>query len=176
MNIRRTLSHILTASAIIGMGVTASDVTCAQTFQNDTVIEASQQRLYQEPATSLQRIKLKSVFFTDEEYGLLMEALEGFRSKDATQQDVNSAKTEEYKPAPRDITLAGLVYVNGFDWTLWLNNYQVKPDAIPDEVLDLKVFSEYVELQWYDSQTNQIFPLRLRPHQRFNLDAKIFLP
>lgn len=176
MNMRKTLSCILTVSAILSMG---SHASLAQqiTPQKDMMgIQGAQERLYKEPTEPLNRIKLKSVFFTDEEYALLMEALEGFRSKDATQDDVNSAEAEEYKPAPRDVTLAGLVYVDALDWTLWLNKNLVKPDAIPEEVLDIKVFSEYVELQWYDSQTNQIFPLRLRPHQRFNLDAKIFLP
>jgi hypothetical protein len=31
-------------------------------------------------------------------------------------------------------------------------------------------------MKWFDEYTNQVFPIRLRPHQRFNIDARMFLP
>ena len=85
---------------------------------------------------------------------------------------------ERIKPPPekREIRLAGIVYRKGGDWTIWLNEQRVTPDAIPEEVLDLKVYKTYIELKWFDDYTNQIFPIRLRPHQRFNIDTRIFLP
>ena len=77
---------------------------------------------------------------------------------------------------PREISLAGIVYRGAKEWTIWLNDLRVSPTAIPDEVLDLKVHKDYIELEWFDSSTNQIFPIRLRAHQRFNLDTRMFLP
>jgi hypothetical protein len=79
-------------------------------------------------------------------------------------------------PEERDIRLGGIVYVNGDDWTIWLNGKRVTPTAVPHEAMDLKVYDQYIEMKWFDSYTNQIFPLRLRPHQRFNIDTRIFLP
>lgn len=85
---------------------------------------------------------------------------------------------ERIKPPPeeREITLGGIVFVRGNDWTIWLNGKRVTPNALPEEIIDLKVYGEYIELKWYDDWTNQIFPLRMRPHQRFNIDTRIFLP
>lgn len=79
-------------------------------------------------------------------------------------------------PEERDISLGGIVYVTGDEWTIWLNGKRVTPKALPEEAMDLQVYDEYIELKWYDKYTNQIFPIRLRPHQRFNIDARIFLP
>lgn len=87
-------------------------------------------------------------------------------------------QAEKVKPPPeeREIRLSGIVYHGGKDWTIWLNEQRVTPDAIPEEVMDLKVYKTYIEFKWFDDYTNQIFPIRLRPHQRFNIDTRIFLP
>lgn len=76
----------------------------------------------------------------------------------------------------RELSLGGIVYANNSDWTIWLNGQRLKPDALPREVMDINVRKKYIELKWYDSSTNLIYPIRLRPHQRFNLDSRIFLP
>jgi len=85
---------------------------------------------------------------------------------------------EKVKPPPeeREIRLSGIVYNGGADWTIWLNEQRVTPEAIPEEVMDLKVYKTYIEFKWFDDYTNRIFPIRLRPHQRFNIDTRIFLP
>lgn len=85
---------------------------------------------------------------------------------------------ERVKPPPeeREIRLGGIVYRSKGDWTIWLNEERVTPDAIPSEVLDLRVFNEYIEIKWLDDYTNQIFPIRLRANTRFNIDTRIFLP
>lgn len=85
---------------------------------------------------------------------------------------------ERVKPPPeaRNIALSGIAYKASKNWTIWLNGKRVTPDAIPEEALDLKVFKEYIEIKWYDEYTNRIIPIRLRPHQRFNIDTRIFLP
>lgn len=77
---------------------------------------------------------------------------------------------------PREIALSGIVYRTNDDWTVWLNGQRLKPDALPREVMDINVRKKYVELKWYDAQTNLIYPVRLRPHQRFNIDSRMFLP
>jgi hypothetical protein len=82
------------------------------------------------------------------------------------------------KPPPekREIRLGGIVYKSGTEWMVWINEQIVTPKAIPKEVMDLKVYEEYVEFRWFDEYSNQIYPIRLRPHQRFNIDTRIFLP
>ncbi len=75
----------------------------------------------------------------------------------------------------REVSLGGIVYNSKKDWTIWLNEQRVTPDAIPKEVLSLKVSKDFIELKWFDEKTNNVFPIRLRAHQRFNLDARIFL-
>lgn len=85
---------------------------------------------------------------------------------------------KKVKPPPeeREINLEGIVFRTDADWTIWLNGKRVTPTAVPREVIDLKVYKEYVEMKWFDDYSNQIFPIRLRPHQRFNIDTRIFLP
>jgi len=74
------------------------------------------------------------------------------------------------------VTLGGIVYKGDDDWTIWLNGERVTPSAVPKEVMDLQVYKDYIEVKWLDEYTNSIFPLRLRAHQRFNMDMRIFLP
>lgn len=75
----------------------------------------------------------------------------------------------------REISLNGIAYNSEDDWTIWLNEQRITPKAVPKEIVALKVFKDYIELKWSDEKTNNVFPIRLRPHQRFNLDARIFL-
>ncbi len=93
-------------------------------------------------------------------------------------RSVKSPAEAKKKPPPeeREIKLGGIVFVDSSDWAIWLNGKRVTPTAIPREVMDLKVYKEYVEMKWFDDYTNQIFPLRIRAHERFNIDARIFLP
>lgn len=93
-------------------------------------------------------------------------------------RDLKTREDEKVKPPPekRYVTLSGIVYKAPEDWTIWLNEQRVTPEALPKEVLDLKVFKSYIEVKWFDEYTNQIFPIRLRPHQRFHVDTRIFLP
>jgi len=93
-------------------------------------------------------------------------------------RDLKSKEVERVKPPPeeREISLGGIVYATPNDWTIWLNGQRITPKALPKEALDLSVHKEYIELKWFDDWSNQIFPIRLRPHQRFNIDTRIFLP
>lgn len=130
--------------------------------------EISEQLSFQKPTVNVNM--MPSLFFTVWEHDLVLDARRGLITRDPTTED-GIAET-----GPRDIALGGIVYHNGAEWTIWLNSLRVSPTAIPDEVLDLKVYKDYIELEWFDESTNQIFPIRMRPHQRFNLDTRMFLP
>ncbi|PZQ43707.1 MAG: hypothetical protein DI551_11615 [Micavibrio aeruginosavorus] len=130
--------------------------------------EISDQLSFQSPNVNVNMIP--SLFFTVWEHDLVLDARRGLTTRDPVTEDGLAAS------GPRDITLGGIVYVGKKDWTIWLNDMRVSPTAIPDEVMDLKVFKDYIELEWFDASTNQIFPIRLRSHQRFNLDTRLFLP
>lgn len=122
---------------------------------------------------------LKTIFFTLWQHRLLEEQRRyGVQTRGATEQEMQATG-----PAPenrvrgiRELSLGGIVYASGKNWVVWLNGQRVTPEAIPREVIDIQVKDDYIELKWYDSWTNLIFPIRLRPHQRFNLDTRIFLP
>lgn len=123
---------------------------------------------------------MSSLLFTYWEYTAIMEAKRAQGSvRPPTEAELRASVPGEEIPKPppeqRELRLAGIVYVAHDDWTIWLNEKRVTPDAVPPEAVDLVVFKEYVEIKWHDPYTNQIFPIRLRPHQRFNLDARIFL-
>lgn len=114
---------------------------------------------------------MPSLFMSLWEHDLVIDARRGLITRDPLTGDGVAADA-----GPRDIALGGIVYRSSGDWTVWLNSMRVSPTAIPRQVMDLKVFKTYIELEWFDDTTNQIFPIRLRPHQRFNLDTRMFLP
>lgn len=91
-------------------------------------------------------------------------------------QDFDPINKVKPPPEKREIRLAGILYNGPESWTIWLNEKRVTPDALPQEVIDLRVYKEYIEFKWIDDYTNRIYPVRLRPHQRFNMDTRIFLP
>lgn len=127
------------------------------------------------------RSQVPSLFFTPSQHALLREARIGFNTRVPTLQDLKDRgdpNDPNYRPptALREITLGGILYNSENDWTVYLNSSRITPQAIPAEVVDIKVYKDYIELRWFDALSNQIFPVRLRPNQRFNLDAKVFLP
>jgi hypothetical protein len=123
---------------------------------------------------------LSPLMFTADEYFLLQKAMQEFTTRPPTAAAVRSSQEfgedTVLDPGIRELSLSGIVYRGKSDWTIWFNEQRVTPKAIPEEVLDLKVTKDYIDLKWYDGYTNRIFPVRLRPHQRFNLDTRIFLP
>ena len=119
--------------------------------------------------------------FTPSQYALLREARIGFNTRIPTLQELAKAgdpNDPNYRPpvALRDVRLGGIAFNTPDDWTIWLNNNRVTPDALPAEAIDLRVYKDFIELKWFDSLTNQVFPIRLRMNQRFNLDTRVFLP
>lgn len=128
---------------------------------------------------------MKSILFTSWEIDTLLDAersmgVARIPTEFELEQGLTSNQPEQemVKPPPeqRDIRLGGIVYHGKKEWTIWLNGQRITPEALPEEIIDIQVFDEYIELKWYDNWTNQIFPIRMRPHQRFNIDTRLFLP
>lgn len=124
---------------------------------------------------------IPSLVFTPAQHALLREARIGFNTRLPTLQELRDhpdPNDPNYRPptALREIALGGIVFYSPDDWTIWLNNKRVTPDAMPAEAVDLRVYKEYIELRWFDAGTNQVYPIRLRPNQRFNIDGRMFLP
>lgn len=134
--------------------------------------EINEQILFQRPSVDVNTIP--SLFFSRWEHDAIIDARNSLNTRppDEILPENNAAALD----APRDISLGGIVYHSKKEWTIWLNAKRITPDAIPNEIIDLKVGKDYIELEWFDAKTNQIYPIRLRTHQRFNLDARIFLP
>ena len=127
------------------------------------------------------RSSVPSLFFTSQQHALLREARVGFNTRVPTLQDLGDPgdpNDPNYRPPTllREFALAGILFNSEKDWVVYLNKLRVTPDNIPSEIVDIKVFKDFIELKWFDQFSNQIFPVRLRPNQRFNLDAKVFLP
>lgn len=119
---------------------------------------------------------MSSLFYTAWQHALLQEAKIGFNTRLPDPGEDSSGRSRVRDPGKRELSLGGIAYANEKKWTVWLNGVRVTPDAIPSEVLDIKVRDAYIDLKWFDGYTNKIYPVRLRPHERFNLDTRIFLP
>lgn len=125
---------------------------------------------------------IPSLLFTYWEYGALMDAKRARGStRPPTEAELRAGlpgMQDNYKPSPeeRELRLGGIVYHSDNDWTIWFNNQRITPGAVPPDAIELRVGKEYIDIKWFDAYTNQIFPVRLRPHQRFHLDTRIFLP
>ena len=121
--------------------------------------------------------KIHPLLFLKDEYQLLQEAKASFVTRPPRPSEIEDGlPNENVQPGIRELSLAGIVYRSHKDWTIWFNEQRITPQAIPSEILDLHVHKDFIEIKWYDEYTNQIFPVRMRPHQRFNLDTRIFLP
>ena len=130
------------------------------------------------------RVKPEAVgtlVFTLWQHSLLQDAKKLFRTRRPTENEIAGAadgsNIEETRPrGVRELGLGGILFKGTDNWIVWLNGNRMAPDALPKEVIDIKVTEDYIDLKWFDAYTNLIYPIRLRPHQRFNLDTRIFLP
>ena len=115
--------------------------------------------------------EIPSLFFTPEALALLNDAIQGLN----VSPTVAARDGPPKDPGVRELALGGIVHRSGDDWTIWLNGKRITPGAIPEQVFDLTVHKEYIDIKWFDEYTNRIFPIRLRPNERFNMDGRIFL-
>lgn len=127
---------------------------------------------------------IPSLFFTPPQYELLRSAITGFdqnldlaglRTKAGDLFDALPDDADAFASA-REIALDGVVYNGADDWIVWLNNQRLTPKRLPTQVQAIIVHKDYVDLKWFDHQTKQLIPVRMRPSQRFNLDTRLFLP
>lgn len=128
---------------------------------------------------------IPSLFFTEQQYLVLQNAMNGFEQNMDMSALRNQSGGELLDTLPdgdnpfaafREISLSGIVYNSAEDWIVWLNKQRLTPKRLPPQIQDIKVQKEFVDIKWYDQQTKQLIPIRLRPNQRFNLDTRIFLP
>ncbi len=127
---------------------------------------------------------MSSLFFTYWQHQAIQDAKNDHRgvSRPPTEAELRALNKVDEKenirvdPEKRYVSLGGIVYKGNKNWTVWLNGKRVTPRAVPREAIDLRVYEDYIEVRWFDEYSNQVFPLRLRAHQRFNLDMRIFLP
>lgn len=122
---------------------------------------------------------IKTIFFTLWQYKLLQEAKSIFRTRrpDASELTQDGLTDASQRPWDiRELSLGGILFRSVDSWIVWLNGQRVTPEAIPKQVIDIRVQESFIELKWFDSYTNLIYPVRIYPHQRFNLDSRIFLP
>ncbi|HTK85508.1 MAG TPA: hypothetical protein VL625_10525, partial [Patescibacteria group bacterium] len=124
--------------------------------------------------------ELASVFFTLWQYQLLQDAKRLYVTHPVNPRDIAKANDpNQSKPRSiRELSVGGILYRGPEDWTVYLNGQRLTQDknSLPEQVMDIKVTEDHVDLKWFDTFTNLIFPVRLREHQRFNLDARMFLP
>lgn len=121
---------------------------------------------------------IKSLFFTHWHYQAIKDAKNSQGVvRLPSDWELNKENTDDViDPGPRDVSLGGILYKSDDNWTIWLNGQRITPDAVPPEVLDLRVFDSHIEIKWHDDYTDKIFPIRMRAHERFNLDTRTFLP
>jgi len=124
--------------------------------------------------------QIGSVFLTSREETVITEARKGLITRAPTDMEFDEEQdldgTMSKPTGPREVSLGGVLYVDANDWVVWINSEKITPKNIPSSIIDIRVSKDYIKLKWFDVQTNQIFPIKLRPHQRFNLDTRIFLP
>ena len=155
----------------------------AQAQENQNAEQANEGPEQAKGARKFDADSFPSVLFTYWEQVTIEDLRRSVGTKNAPtdadlQNAINSDDGSAQKPPPeeRDISLGGIAFNDTKSWTIWLNGERVTPKAVPEEILDLKVFKNYIEIKWFDEYTNRIIPIRLRPHQRFNIDTRIFLP
>lgn len=168
------------ASADAASPVPASDGTAnavRKSVDNTVLLNIAEAKSRLRDATVLPEA-LKTLFFTAWQHALLQESKEGFNTRLPNPGEVGSSggSNAPRDPGIRELSLGGISYGSGSKWTVWLNGVRITPDAIPEQVLDIKVSRAFIDLKWYDGYTNKIYPVRMRPHERFNLDSRIFLP
>jgi hypothetical protein len=119
---------------------------------------------------------MKSLFYNLMEYALIQEARRGFEARiPGSGQSANFGASREIR-ARRNLVLGGIVYSAKDSWSIYLNELRITPNSLPDEILDIQVHNDFVRIKWFDKGTNTIFPVKLRPNQSFNLDARLFFP
>lgn len=144
--------------------------------QSGDIMDEMVERLkFRAPEVSINQIP--SLFFTSGEAALIASVRNGVITRPPTERELDTGETEASPEAGvRELALGGIIYKSTSNWTIWINGQKITPKRIPSEILDIRVRKDHVKIRWFDPYTNQIFPIKLKPHQRFNIDTRIFLP
>ncbi len=157
-----------------------TETTLQEAPAGDPLIREMQDRIdLYGPDVMMQQ--MGSLFFTSFEHNSIDEARNGLFTRPVTETEVKESiqvQEQGIRPpmGPRELEVGGIVYVSSDEWTVWLNKQKITPDRLPPEILDIRVYKDYIKIKWFDAYTNQIFPVKIRTHQRFNIDTRIFLP
>jgi hypothetical protein len=148
--------------------------------QENKALEAAKQQFLKYFPSDSEPSSVRPVLFTIEEYQLIEEArLVNLPPEQGGAVTAETAK-QIIERGARDLFLSGILFHSSTDWTIWFNKERLtiedNPKELPDEMKDLKVYSDHIEFNWFDAYTNKIYALKMRPHQRFNIDRRIFLP
>lgn len=130
-----------------------------------------------EPSFNLGQIG--SVFLTNIEQNIIASARKLFVTRMPSEEEfINEQNSDQdnVQQSPREVVLNGLLYLSNNDWVVWINSVKITPKNLPPEIIDIRVSKDFIRLKWLDVQTNQIFPIKLKAKQKFNLDTRIFLP
>lgn len=121
---------------------------------------------------------IPSLFWTDEEMRIIDQVKKGIvvftpvAEEDLEDDDRNDGR---YR-IPRDLRLSAIIYKGNKDWAFWLNGLRVTPGDLPKEMQYVKVYKDHIEMKWFDAVTGLVYPIRIRPDQRFNIDMRTFVP
>lgn len=116
----------------------------------------------------------KSLFMTPNEITSVLQARQGYLAPEEAYDEDNQYNPVD--PGPRILSLAGIVYVNRNDWTIWLNGERVTPANVPDRVIDLTVKRDRIHMKWLDIKEQRVVVITLRSHQRYDLDSGLMMP
>ncbi len=168
------------AAPVLGANATVAGVSEADLPPEVKILKNIEKEIKKKKGKDVyQRSTIPSLIFTPSQYALLQSARAGFNTRPPSKAELRADPNDpNYRPLTnlRDISLGGIAFSNPDDWTIWLNNMRVTPDNLPSEAIDLRVYKDFIEIKWFDAKTNQVYPIRLRPNQKFNLDTRIFLP
>lgn len=170
------MKNIALLLILCSLCVAVTSTASAQQSDRDIAQELIERAESKEPSTRVDQIP--SLMFTSDEAALIASVRGGVVARPPTKSEVNRSQDGEPSRVrgPRELALGGIIYKSSSDWAVWINGQKITPERIPPEVLDIRVRKDHIRIRWFDSYTNQIFPIKLKPHQRFNIDTRIFLP
>lgn len=119
--------------------------------------------------------KMTSLFFTPNQLASIMRANQGFIAPQEA-YDPNNQSAKPMDAGPREIKLAGIVYNNPNDWTIWLNGEKVTPKNVPDRIMGINVKKDRVQVRWMDVGNQRIVNITLRANEMYLLDSDTIVP
>ncbi len=73
------------------------------------------------------------------------------------------------------LTLRSLIYFAEDRWSFWLNEQQITPTQIPNNIRLEQINAEYVQLTYIQQSGRGVVRLRLRPQEQYDLVQRRFI-